>query len=375
MAGIEIDGLVKRFGAVTALDGVTLSLPDGAYAVIVGRSGCGKSTLLRLLAGLEDATAGTIRIGGVDVTGLPPKRRDVAMVFQSYALYPHMTVFENMAFGLRLRDGRRDTAAIAERVREAARMLHLDDLLTRRPAALSGGQRQRVAIGRAVVRDPAVLLLDEPLSNLDAGLRLSVRRELAALHRRLGTSMVHVTHDQTEAMTLADVMVLMEAGRVVQAGPPLELYARPATPFVARFLGTPPMNLLPATVAEDGTAIPAGGGGRIPLTAVAVTPGATVEIGARPEAITPCPPEAGHLAGTVVLIEHLGESVLWHVDVGLAEPVVARLCPEAATRTGETTGLTWDADATHVFWQGSRIADQSPLPPRQDLSEDLENTA
>jgi ABC-type sugar transport system ATPase subunit len=367
MAGVEIDGLAKRFGAIIALDGVTVSLPDGAYAVIVGRSGCGKSTLLRLLAGLEDATAGTIRIGGVDVTGLPPKRRDIAMVFQSYALYPHMTVFENMAFGLRLRDGRRDKAAIAERVREAARMLHLEDLLDRRPAALSGGQRQRVAIGRAVMRDPAVLLLDEPLSNLDAGLRLSVRRELAALHRRLGTTMIHVTHDQTEAMTLADLMVLMEAGRVVQAGPPLELYARPATPFVARFLGTPPMNLLPATVTGDGTAAPDGGAGRIPLPGYGLAPGTAVELGVRPEAITPCPPDAGVLAGTVQLIEHLGESVLWHVDVGLAEPIVARLGPEATTRTGETTGLTWAGDATHVFRNGTRITDKSPRSLTKDL--------
>ncbi|SDE47524.1 ABC transporter ATP-binding protein [Rhodospira trueperi] len=366
MAGVEIDGLAKRFGAVTALDGVTVSLPDGAYAVIVGRSGCGKSTLLRLLAGLEDPTAGTIRIGGADVTALPPKRRDVAMVFQSYALYPHMTVFENMAFGLRLRDGHRDKATITARVHEAARMLHLEDLLDRRPAALSGGQRQRVAIGRAVVRDPAVLLLDEPLSNLDAGLRLSVRRELAALHRRLGTTMVHVTHDQTEAMTLADVMVLMEAGRVVQAGPPLELYTRPATPFVARFLGTPPMNLLPATVTGNDTAVPDGEAGRIPLPGHGLTPGMAVEVGVRPEAVTPCAPGAGHLSGTVQVIEHLGESVLWHVDVGLVDPVVARLGPDAAMRTGETTGLTWNADATHVFRNGARITDQrSPATSRK----------
>jgi ABC-type sugar transport system ATPase subunit len=353
MPRVETEGLVKRFGAVTALDGVSLDLPDGAYAVIVGRSGCGKSTLLRLLAGLEDASAGAIRIGGADVTALPPKGRDVAMVFQSYALYPHMTVFENMAFGLRLRDGRRDKAAVAARVQEAARMLRLDDLLNRRPAALSGGQRQRVAIGRAVVRDPAVLLLDEPLSNLDAGLRLSVRRELAALHRRLGSTMVHVTHDQTEAMTLADVIVLMEAGRVEQVGPPLELYARPATPFVARFLGTPPMTLLPATVSDDGAAVLAGGG-RLALPPHGLSPGAVVELGARPEAITPCVPADGILSGPVVLVEHLGESVLAHVDVGHSEPVVARLGPDAPIRVEERVGLCWPEAATHVFHDGRR---------------------
>ncbi|MBB4287015.1 ABC transporter ATP-binding protein [Roseospira goensis] len=352
MAGVAVEGLVKRFGAVTALDGVSLTVPDGAYAVVVGRSGCGKSTLLRLLAGLEDADAGTIRLGGRDVTGLPPRTRDVAMVFQSYALYPHMTVFDNMAFGLRLRDGRKGRAAIAARVQEAARMLHLEDLLDRRPAALSGGQRQRVAIGRAVVRDPAVLLLDEPLSNLDAGLRLAVRRELAALHRRLGTTMVHVTHDQTEAMTLADVMVLMEAGRIVQAGPPLDLYARPDTPFVARFLGTPPMNLLPATVAEGGVVLP--GGGTL-ARAAGVAAGAAVLAGVRPEALTPCAPADGLLAGRLLLVEHLGESVLWHVEVGTEEPVVARLAPAAAGAVGETIGLTWEPAATNLFADGRRL--------------------
>ncbi|MQX35409.1 ABC transporter ATP-binding protein [Roseospira navarrensis] len=360
MAAVEIEGLVKRFGRVAALDGVTAHLPDGAYAVIVGRSGCGKSTLLRLLAGLEDADAGAVRIGGRDVTALPPKARDVAMVFQSYALYPHMTVFENMAFGLRRRDGRRDKAAIAARVAEAARMLHLDDLMDRRPAALSGGQRQRVAIGRAVVRDPAVLLLDEPLSNLDAGLRLSVRRELATLHRRLGTTMVHVTHDQTEAMTLATVMVLMNAGQVEQVGPPLDLYGRPETPFAARFLGTPPMNLMPATVTEEPGTVALPGGGRLSLDAArGLPPGAAVQVGVRPEALALCSPAAGALAGAVVLAEHLGESVLVHVAAdemaaGEADPLVARLGPDAGVRAGETVGLSWPAAATHLFHDGRR---------------------
>ncbi|KAA5606748.1 ABC transporter ATP-binding protein [Roseospira marina] len=355
MAGVAVEGLVKRFGRVAALDGVTATLADGTYAVIVGRSGCGKSTLLRLLAGLEEPDAGTIRIGDADVTARPPKHRDIAMVFQSYALYPHMTVFENMAFGLRLRDGRRDRAAITGRVREAARMLHLEDLLNRRPAALSGGQRQRVAIGRAVVRDPAVLLLDEPLSNLDAGLRLAVRRELATLHRRLGTTMVHVTHDQTEAMTLADVMVLMEAGRVVQIGPPLELYGRPATPFAARFLGTPPMNLRAGTVVDGEGTVALEGGGRVTLEAARGLPsGAAVEVGIRPEALAPCESEAGFIAGPVALVEHLGESLLVHVDVEGGEPVVARLGPEVAVRAGTAVGLTWAAAAAHLFYDGRR---------------------
>ncbi len=256
MGAVSFRGVGKRFGEVEVLRDINLEIADGALVVVVGPSGCGKSTLLRLVAGLEEASAGEIEIAGRTVTHLPPAARRIAMVFQSYALYPHMNVFDNMAFGLKL--ARTDTAAIEARVVEAARLLQIDHLLKRKPRELSGGQRQRVAMGRALVREPEVFLFDEPLSNLDAALRVGMRLEIARLQRELGATMLYVTHDQTEAMTLAQTIVIMRDGRIEQTGAPLELYRRPRNLFVAGFIGSPAMNILAARasrVAADATAV------------------------------------------------------------------------------------------------------------------------
>src|SRR6187551_470841 len=243
MANVELRNVTKKYGNLEVIHGIDLQVADGEFIVIVGPSGCGKSTLLRMVAGLEAITGGEIVIGDRVVNRLEPKDRDIAMVFQNYALYPHMSVFDNMAYGLRIRGLSQND--IAERVKRAADILELDPLLARTPRQLSGGQRQRVAMGRAIVREPAVFLFDEPLSNLDAKLRVQMRAELQALHRRLGTTSLYVTHDQVEAMTLAHRMIVMNAGRAEQIGTPLEVYARPATTFVAGFIGSPPMNLIP----------------------------------------------------------------------------------------------------------------------------------
>ncbi|HWV59500.1 MAG TPA: ATP-binding cassette domain-containing protein, partial [Sphingopyxis sp.] len=257
MAGLSIERARKSFGATEVLKDVSIEVADGEFTVIVGPSGCGKSTLLRSVAGLEELTNGRIRIGDRDVTGLAPSERGIAMVFQSYALYPHLTVYENMAFGLRI--AKADKAAIDAAVRRAAAILNIEALLDRKPAELSGGQRQRVAIGRAIVRQPQIFLFDEPLSNLDADLRVRMRYEFAELHRQLGTTTLYVTHDQVEAMTLADRIIVMRDGRIEQVGTPRELYDRPANIFVAQFLGTPRMNILSATMAEGGRATLADG--------------------------------------------------------------------------------------------------------------------
>jgi len=245
MASVDIEGVTKRFGAVEVLKGVDVTVPDGSFTVLVGPSGCGKSTLLRAVAGLEGVSTGRIRIGERVVNGLTPKARNIAMVFQNYALYPHMRVRENMAFSLML--GGVPTDSLEDRVKRAARTLGLSNLLERLPRQLSGGQRQRVAMGRAIVRDPSVFLFDEPLSNLDAKLRVVMRAEIKALHQRLATTSIYVTHDQVEAMTLADQVVVMRDGRIEQIGPPLEVYDRPSSPFVAGFIGSPSMNLLPGS--------------------------------------------------------------------------------------------------------------------------------
>ena len=243
MADVRLTGVTKRFGTTEVLKGIDLDIADGEFVVFVGPSGCGKSTLLRTIAGLEDASGGDIAIGGRTVNALSPSDRGIAMVFQSYALYPHMTVYENMAFGLKL--AKADKAEIDRRVRAAAETLNITDYLERKPKALSGGQRQRVAIGRAIVREPEVFLFDEPLSNLDAALRVRMRYEFAALHERLKTTMIYVTHDQVEAMTLADRIVVLNGGVIEQVGAPMELYERPRNLFVAEFIGSPKMNLIP----------------------------------------------------------------------------------------------------------------------------------
>jgi lactose/L-arabinose transport system ATP-binding protein len=287
MAGLELSGVRKSFGAVDVIHGVDLSVADGELVVFVGPSGCGKSTLLRLIAGLEETSGGTIAIGGRDVTDIDPAERGVAMVFQSYALYPHMTVEENMGFGLRMTGT--DRKVIRERVDRAAAVLHLDQLLGRRPRQLSGGQRQRVAIGRAIVREPQVFLFDEPLSNLDAELRVQMRLEIAKLHKSLGATMIYVTHDQVEAMTLADKIVVLRAGRVEQSGPPLSLYDDPDNLFVAGFIGSPKMNFMKATVAsaDGGTTLlelPEFDDARVQMKlGDAPEIGATLTLGVRPE--------------------------------------------------------------------------------------------
>jgi multiple sugar transport system ATP-binding protein len=278
MAEIRLDGVSKRFGDVAAVDDVSLHVADGEFLVLVGPSGCGKSTLLRLIAGLEEATAGTIAIGDRDVTDLPPRSRDVAMVFQSYALYPHMTVRQNLGYGLKAR--RTPKHETAERVREVASMLGLEELLERRPAQLSGGQRQRVAMGRAIVRHPQAFLLDEPLSNLDAKLRVGMRASLAQLHRRLGATTVYVTHDQTEAMTLGQRVAVMRDGHVLQVDSPQELYARPRNLFIASFIGSPAMNLVDATVDAEGVSF---GQFRVPLPPDRRPEPGRVVLGIRPE--------------------------------------------------------------------------------------------
>jgi lactose/L-arabinose transport system ATP-binding protein len=288
MAGLELKGVRKSFGSIDVIHGVDLSIADGELVVFVGPSGCGKSTLLRLIAGLEETSAGTIWIGGRDVTDIDPSERGVAMVFQSYALYPHMTVEENMGFGLRMTGTK--PAVIRERVDRAAAILHLDQLLKRRPKQLSGGQRQRVAIGRAIVREPQVFLFDEPLSNLDAELRVQMRLEIAKLHKSLSATMIYVTHDQVEAMTLADKIVVLRAGVIEQIGSPLTLYDDPDNLFVAGFIGSPKMNFMKARVisSENGATIvelPEFNGVRVSkqLKGEAPAPGTMLTLGVRPE--------------------------------------------------------------------------------------------
>jgi multiple sugar transport system ATP-binding protein len=285
MAAVQLRAVAKAYGGTAILRDIDLDIADGEFVVFVGPSGCGKSTLLRAIAGLEDISAGDLLIGGVRVNSLPPAQRGIAMVFQSYALYPHMTVFENMAFGLRL--ARVPRGRIEAEVREAARILHIEDLLERKPRALSGGQRQRVAIGRAIVRKPKVFLFDEPLSNLDAELRVRMRYEFARLHRDLRATMIYVTHDQSEAMTLADRIVVLSAGRIEQVGEPMELYHRPANRFVAGFIGSPRMNFLAATLdqARDGRAqvrLASDAMLEVEADASHLSPGASLTVGIRP---------------------------------------------------------------------------------------------
>ena len=302
MAGIELIGLHKRHGAVQALRGIDLSVRQGELLVLVGPSGCGKSTLLRTLAGLESVDEGRILLDGTDITHAPPSARRMAMVFQDYALYPHMTVRENLSFGPRMRGEPRQR--IEQRLQRAVTMLQLQDQLDRRPAQLSGGQCQRVAIGRAIVQEPAVFLFDEPLSNLDAELRLRMRVEIAALHRELGSTMIHVTHDQVEAMTLGQRMVVLRAGRIEQVGTPMEIWKRPANTFVAGFIGSPAMNLLPARLTAHG--IEAGGGRLGSMHGpTAPLPGVTaLQVGIRPEHLLPHPD--GPLRMRVDVVERLG---------------------------------------------------------------------
>ncbi len=355
MAQLRLEGIRKSYGDVAILHGIDLTIGDGEFVVFVGPSGCGKSTMLRSICGLEDIDSGDIFIDDVRVNDVAPAQRGLAMVFQSYALYPHMTVYDNMAFALKLAG--QDKAQIDKAVQNAAQTLQIVPLLRRRPRELSGGQRQRVAIGRAIVRQPKVFLFDEPLSNLDASLRVQMRIELSKLHRALATTMIYVTHDQVEAMTLADRIVLLNAGRIEQVGAPLDLYHRPDNLFVAGFLGAPPMNFLAGQVSAgpQGARITlAGGGGQVEAPAAAtLAAGAQVTVGIRPEHV--CLEAEGGIAATVFAVERLGEGAYLYARVEHSgEQFVARADPDRAWQIGEQLSFGAPAARVHVFDQSGR---------------------
>lgn len=347
MAGVTLEGVVKRFGEVRVIHGIDLTIAEGEFCVFVGPSGCGKSTLLRMIAGLEETSAGTVRIGARDVTGLDPSERGVAMVFQTYALYPHMTVAQNMGFGLKMTG--HPPAEIAAKVAEAARILKLEPLMERKPKALSGGQRQRVAIGRAIVRGPEVFLFDEPLSNLDAELRVEMRVEIARLHREIGATMIYVTHDQVEAMTLADKIVVLRGGRIEQVGAPLDLYRDPDNRFVAGFIGSPAMNFLTAEVTGPGQVRLPGLATSLATTASLPPAGTPVLVGLRPQAL-------GVAAGNthrVDVVEALGGVTYLHVTDQTGEKLVIETRGGAGQpNLGEMIGVSLDAPSALIFEPG-----------------------
>jgi ABC-type sugar transport system ATPase subunit len=340
MAEVRLTRVNKHYGGVQALHDVTLEVPDGAFVVFVGPSGCGKSTLLRAIAGLESITSGSIAIGGEDVTGVAPSDRGVSMVFQSYALYPHMSVRENMDFGMKI-NGVERSRRVA-RIAEAARILQLGDYLDRKPAQLSGGQRQRVAIGRAIVRDPKVFLFDEPLSNLDAKLRIQMRVELETLHQQLHATMIYVTHDQVEAMTMADQIVVLNEGRVEQVGPPLELYRRPRTVFVAGFIGAPSMNFLDVAAGHGALRY-----GSTPLMLAA--DGAARLLGIRPEHIEITAPGGGTFDATVEVKEALGGESYVYLRTAEGDRLVAKADGEHPASRGDVVGLMLPPRRLHLF--------------------------
>ncbi|MFD1625129.1 ABC transporter ATP-binding protein [Azospirillum griseum] len=353
MAEICLRGVRKVFGGVSVIKGVDLTIADGAFCVFVGPSGCGKSTLLRLIAGLEDINDGSLSIGGADMTRVDPSDRGVAMVFQSYALYPHMTVRDNIGFGLKMTG--HPASLIEERTRNAARMLRLDPLLDRKPAQLSGGQRQRVAIGRAIVREPEVFLFDEPLSNLDAALRVQMRTELLALHQDLKATMIYVTHDQVEAMTMADTIVVLSAGCVEQIGAPLDLYHRPRNLFVAGFIGSPTMNILPVTAAsaDDGRVVVTLPGGVALTLRAPDVPRASFDtgmrLGIRPEHLSATGMGDATLTGRVRLTEHLGSETLIVVTLPDGAEATVKADGLAQARPGDTLAIGVNAAACHLF--------------------------
>lgn len=356
MATLRLNGIRKRYpNGITALHGIDLSVADGELIVVVGPSGCGKSTLLRTVAGLESISDGELMINEQRVNALEPAERDIAMVFQNYALYPHMSVFENMAYALKNRGTPKDE--IRRRVTDTARLLDLAELLDRRPRQLSGGQRQRVAMGRAIVREPQVFLFDEPLSNLDAKLRVQMRLEIRRLQKRLGITSVYVTHDQVEAMTLADRLVVMNGGHVEQCGTPMMLYAQPATRFVASFLGSPAMNFLPVAAHRDGVVLPNGAQVALPDM---LSAGRAATLGIRPEHLVEAaskPEAAAVLDVTVEMLEPLGADTLAYTRLpGLDEWLVVRLDGAHAAREGQRLSLAFAMANCHVFdAQGMRV--------------------
>ncbi|MFN3147809.1 MAG: ABC transporter ATP-binding protein [Paracoccaceae bacterium] len=352
MATVRLRNLRKSFGAVEVIKGVDIDIEDGEFVVFVGPSGCGKSTLLRMIAGLEDITSGTLEIDGVVVNDKAPKDRGIAMVFQTYAIFPHMTVRENVAFGLTIAGASR--AEKEQKVAEAARILQMEHLLDRRPSQLSGGQRQRVAIGRAIVRDPKVFLFDEPLSNLDAALRMDMRMEIGKLHQNLAASMIYVTHDQVEAMTLADKIVVLKDGEVMQTGSPMELYHNPANLFVAGFLGAPSMNFIKVDVGSvrdahasvrnaslDPIEVPTGGR--------TFTGGDKAILAVRPQYLTPTEPDAGMLHGTVALTERLGAETVIDITLRDGGTIIAAVAEDRVLQPGTEIGLSFDAAKAHLF--------------------------
>ncbi|MGQ3301947.1 ABC transporter ATP-binding protein [Reyranella sp.] len=347
MATVDIRKVEKSYGTSQVLHGIDLEIRHGEFAVILGPSGCGKSTLLRMIAGLEEITGGEIAIDGRVVNRLEPRERDIAMVFQNYALYPHMSVEENMSYSLRIAHASK--ATIRDKVAGVAGILGIGDFLGRKPTQLSGGQRQRVAMGRAIIREPKVFLFDEPLSNLDAKLRHQMRTELKRLHLRLDATSILVTHDQVEAMSLANRLIVMNAGRVEQVGSPGEVYARPATLFVAGFIGSLPMNFFEGTVGADGRAIVLVGGASIAGEGERIgTPGREVVIGVRPDALTLAPPQAGGLGGRVELVEDLGSVKLLHLDDGRGGFVVA-VPPDTELGEAMQHGVIVRGKDVHVF--------------------------
>jgi len=345
MAEIQLKDLTKRYNEFTAVNGIDLHIPDGSFVVLVGPSGCGKSTTLRMLAGLETVTEGSVLLGGRDVTDLEPRDRDVAMVFQNYALYPHMSIYDNMAFGLRAKKTSRTETE--RRVREAAQMLGITELLGRRPKALSGGQQQRVAMGRAMVRDPAAFLFDEPLSNLDAKLRVEMREELLRVHKRLGNTVVYVTHDQEEAMTLSDIMIVMEGGRIMQRGAPAEVYLEPRHEFVGRFVGSPEMNVIEGSVSK----------GRFEAGEISISLTGTQEgplrLGIRPEDVHLYEESNSgdqSIQARVEIVELLGSRAIVTLHAGghqLKALVEARSM--GRVKEGDTIDITFDRERIHMF--------------------------
>lgn len=356
MAEVSLHGIAKSFGATEILRDINLSVADGEFVVFVGPSGCGKSTLLRIIAGLEPVTAGEIRIGGMRVNEMPPAERKIAMVFQSYALYPHMSVYKNMAFGLKF--AKTNRAEVDRRVRQAAEALKLSALLDRKPRELSGGQRQRVAIGRAIVREPSVFLFDEPLSNLDATLRVNTRLEIAKLHRDLGATMIYVTHDQIEAMTLASKIVVLNHGRIEQVGTPLDLYRNPRNLFVAGFIGSPRMNFIRGKVRSvtERNAVVAFSGSEalIELSPGRLKSGDEVTVGVRPEHMANGGREVISLEGRVDAVERLGEASLVYMTLPSGEDVIARASGEDPVKPGDRFKSHVSGPALHVFDRAGR---------------------
>ena len=367
MATVNLHNVRKSFGETDVIKGVDLDIGDRDFTVFVGPSGCGKSTLLRLIAGLEEITSGTLLIDGQDVSDIPPAERGLAMVFQTYALYPHMTVADNMAFSLRLAGVPRDERRA--KVRDAARILQLEQLLDRKPKELSGGQRQRVAIGRAIVRSPKVFLFDEPLSNLDAALRVQMRIELTRLHERLDATMIYVTHDQVEAMTMADRIVVLQGGIIEQVGSPLDLYHHPRNIFVAGFIGSPKMNFFPSTVSDASGALatvtlPGGSSVAVPVLSGQLRAGDKVTFGVRPEHLV-CGDD-GQLSGEVLLVERLGGETFLHIELSGGGLIVVQADGDNPARTHDRIAIGVSGEDCHLFDQDGMSIPRAERHPLAD---------